>query len=784
MSRLVTTLAIFPVFIALIGIPAVQAQELIFVDDDASGADDGSSWSDAYPNLQDALATATDDDVVAVAAGTYYPDIGDGIPVDDRETSFRITGAQNGLEVYGGYAGDEDISLSNLKLSDRDFETNETTLSGDVDDTPNDMSGNSFHLFYLDGTTGGDIKSGTRVDGFTVTLGNANGSSSENNAGGGGLFCDGAGEGNECSPTLANMVFTDNQAEVGGAIYNYGHDGESGPKIINSEFSHNASEGGFNDNGGAIYNYYSSTVVKNTSFIENNAVYGGAIYNDGNEEIISSIKKSTFSGNTAENNGGAIYSEGSFGPISLTIVKSTFTENEASDTGGAILTDFCNLTVAETTFTGNEASDDGGAIYGSNDVLTVVGTTFYGNSADATDDGLGGAIYVSNDESTIANAAFSGNSSSLYGGALFVSESNPTVVSVTFFGNTADEGGGAIYNGGNFGEGSSPTITNSIFYDNSGAGNGDQIFNEGENSEPTVSYSLVEGGCGNIPGTICGDGNLTGDPQFADADGPDDTPGTEDDDLRLEGPGSENGPSPAIDAADNTAVPDTLYEDVTGEMSRFYDVEEVEDTGNGTAPIVDMGAYESDGSRLPVELAGFEAQMDEDRVRLTWQTASETGNARFEIQRKAGGQNSWRRVGAVQGAGTTTEAQRYQFTDRNVPYAADRLDYRLRQVDLDGSAQLSKTLTVERGVNEVEFLGTYPNPAQSRATVRYALPERQEVRLELYDVLGRQVRTLVRGEQAGRHERRVEVGDLASGVYFLRLEAEDKMRTQKLKVVR
>ena len=779
MRRVVTALALFPLLLAFAASTA-QAQELIFVDVDASGADDGSSWSDAYPNLQDALSTATDDDVIAVAAGTYYPDIGEGIPVDDRETSFRITGAQDGLEVYGGYAGDEDISLGNLKLDDRDFEANETTLSGDVDDTPDDKSGNSYHLLYLDGTAGGDITSGTRVDGFTVTLGNANGSSSENNAGGGGLFCDGAGEGNECSPTLANTIFTDNQATDGGAVYNFGHNGESNPEIISSEFLSNESKGGVYDNGGAIYNYESSIVVKNTYFSNNSAEYGGAIYNDGGESS-QLIVNSTFTGNTSDVDGGAIYSDSFFDPISLTIAKSTFSENEASGYGGAVFTDGSDLTVAETIFFSNAASEDGGAIYGGNDILTVVGSTFYGNSAN--ENGDGGAIYFSNDESTIANAAFSGNDASLNGGALFISESSPTIVSATFFSNVADEGG-AIYNS-EFG--SSPTITNSIFYDNSSEGNGDQIFNEGESSEPTVSYSLVEGGCSNIPGTICGDGNLTGDPQFADADGPDDTPGTEDDDLRLQGPGSENGPSPAIDAADNTAVPDTLTEDVTGEMNRFYDVEEVEDTGNGTAPIVDMGAYESDGSRLPVELAGFEATVDGGTVRLTWQTASETGNARFEVQRRADakrGDGAWTAVGSVEGSGTTTEAQRYQFADEDLPYEANQLDYRLRQIDLDGSTQFSKTVTVERSVGEVELLGTYPNPVQSRVTVRYAVPERQEVTIQLHDILGRKVRTLVRSEKTGRHKHRVDVENLASGVYFLRLQAEGKMRTQKLTLVR
>jgi hypothetical protein len=198
--------------------------------------------------------------------------------------------------------------------------------------------------------------------------------------------------------------------------------------------------------------------------------------------------------------------------------------------------------------------------------------------------------------------------------------------------------------------------------------------------------------------------------------------------------------------------------------------------------------FASDTESLPVELAGFEATVDDGAVRLAWQTASETGNTRFEVQRRIGegepgGEDAWTTVGSVEGSGTTTEAQSYRFADDDLPYEANRLDYRLRQVDLDGSAQFSETVTVERGVEEVELLGTYPNPAQSRATVRYAVPERQEVTVRLYDVLGRQVRTLVHGEQTGRHKRRVDLSNLASGVYFLRLRAGGQVRTQKLMVV-
>ena len=87
-------------------------------------------------------------------------------------------------------------------------------------------------------------------------------------------------------------------------------------------------------------------------------------------------------------------------------------------------------------------------------------------------------------------------------------------------------------------------------------------------------------------------------------------------------------------------------------------------------------------------------------------------------------------------------------------------------------------------MQELELLGTYPNPAQSRATVRYALPETQDVTVRLYDMLGRRVRTVVSGEQEGRHQRTLDVGALPSGVYFLRLRAGGQTRTQKFTVTR
>ena len=221
-----------------------------------------------------------------------------------------------------------------------------------------------------------------------------------------------------------------------------------------------------------------------------------------------------------------------------------------------------------------------------------------------------------------------------------------------------------------------------------------------------------------------------------------------------------------------------------------------QDHRNTQDNVVELGGIEafsswtlaSESAPIPVELASFDAKTGDEQVRLSWTTASETNNAGFRIQRRDTGENGkdgeWTTVGSVEGEGTTAQAQRYQFTDEDLPYDADRLAYRLKQVDTDGTENFSDEVVVERGVTEVELLGTYPNPARSRATVRYALPEKQDATIRLYDVLGRQVQTVLNKKQEGRHQRTLDVGSLPSGVYFLRLEAVDETRTQKLTVIR
>jgi hypothetical protein len=152
---------------------------------------------------------------------------------------------------------------------------------------------------------------------------------------------------------------------------------------------------------------------------------------------------------------------------------------------------------------------------------------------------------------------------------------------------------------------------------------------------------------------------------------------------------------------------------------------------------------------------------------------------------------TWTTVGFVDSkaeGGTTDRPQSYRFTDADLPYEADQLTYRLKQVDTDGTTSLSKEVTVERGaVTELQLLGTYPNPVRTEATVRFAIPDAADapaVTLRLYDVMGREVRTVTTDATARRHERLLDTDGLSSGVYFLRLQAGSTVKTQRLTVVR
>jgi subtilisin family serine protease len=201
---------------------------------------------------------------------------------------------------------------------------------------------------------------------------------------------------------------------------------------------------------------------------------------------------------------------------------------------------------------------------------------------------------------------------------------------------------------------------------------------------------------------------------------------------------------------------------------------------------VDVAVANGISTVLPVELALFDALPSEDQVRLLWATTGESDNLGFYVERRIGDEGAWRSLGFVEGGGTTTDRRDYQFTDRGMPFTAEPLSYRLRQVDKDGTATYSDEKTVRLSVPDVLSLDPpSPNPVRTSTRIRYTLPTTTEVSIALYDVLGRRVATLQDGvQQRGPKQIEFNPSRLASGVYFLRLETDADILTERLTVVR
>ena len=226
----------------------------IYVDEDASGANNGASWDDAFNYLQDALdlaaASSGATTQICVAGGTYWPDLGQYHTAGERAGTFQLI---NGVAVKGGYAG-----AGEPDSNARDTQLYETVLSGDTGKVY-DNSDNSYHVVTGSGTDNTAI-----LDGFVITGGNAD---VPGHSDGGGMYNDGG------SPTIASCVFRYNVAGNGAGIANTG----GSPVVTNCIFSGNSA----GISGGGIYNVnYSHSTIANCTLSRNSAgSLGGGIYN-------------------------------------------------------------------------------------------------------------------------------------------------------------------------------------------------------------------------------------------------------------------------------------------------------------------------------------------------------------------------------------------------------------------------------------------------------------------------------------------------------------------------
>ncbi len=181
---------------------------------------------------------------------------------------------------------------------------------------------------------------------------------------------------------------------------------------------------------------------------------------------------------------------------------------------------------------------------------------------------------------------------------------------------------------------------------------------------------------------------------------------------------------------------------------------------------------------LPVELISFTGLVDGNDAVLSWETASETNNAGFEVQRFGG--SGWQQVGYVTGAGTTTEAQSYVFSVQGL--APGSHQFRLKQIDFDGTFAFSPTVIVAiQAGPRPQLIDAHPNPFKPRTTIRFSVPEQGPVSVKVYDVMGRLVAELHDGTlPAGIHNVAWDASGMASGVYFYRMQAGNFVESKRM----
>jgi photosystem II stability/assembly factor-like uncharacterized protein len=189
---------------------------------------------------------------------------------------------------------------------------------------------------------------------------------------------------------------------------------------------------------------------------------------------------------------------------------------------------------------------------------------------------------------------------------------------------------------------------------------------------------------------------------------------------------------------------------------------------------------------VPVELTSFCAAADGNDVILSWKTSTETNNKGFDIQRsEVGDQKSeWKKVGFVEGKGTTTEEQNYSFSDKKVPEGS--YTYRLKQIDLNGAVNYSEEVNIEVKAVYTYYLDqNYPNPFNPTTTIKFGLKKKSNVRIDIFSSIGENVKTILNEERdPGNYTINFNAGDMPSGVYLYRITSETFSSVKKMMLVK
>ena len=402
--------------------------------------------------------------------------------------------------------------------------------------------------------------------------------------------------------------------------------------------------------------------------------------------------------------------------------------------GGGINMDSSSPVLKNINIKLNYASSSGGGILNksSSPILTNV------SICENIGDGNGGAMFnIISSRPDLINVIIIGNKANV-GGGIYNQRSFPILTNVTMSANISiAKTGGGMYNTIS----SSPKIRNSIIY-----GNSDGIYNDNNSvSSPEISYSLVQ------ELTDEKNGNINGnkDPLFISATN-----------FRLQAG------SPAIERGNNAYFSKDSIPDLS-------EIKTDMDGNNRIKGTVDPGAYEFNSYPAPVTIVDYTARIENNKAKLKWSTAVESNNAAFIISRSADGKN-FTEIGKVAGVGNSTLQNDYVFYDENPLYGINF--YRLEQIDYDGR----KTYLGVRIVNSASvvnnFIKVYPNPVKNLVRIKFTANTYHQ--LELTDVSGKELQHIPLSTLDS--EKKMDMSNLASGVYFIKLTGNDKVESRKV----
>ncbi len=182
---------------------------------------------------------------------------------------------------------------------------------------------------------------------------------------------------------------------------------------------------------------------------------------------------------------------------------------------------------------------------------------------------------------------------------------------------------------------------------------------------------------------------------------------------------------------------------------------------------------------VPVELTSFGGSYSNGTVTLEWVTASETNCLGFEVQRKSD-TTPYVQIGFIDGNGTTTNQNTYNFSDQDL--TESRYYYRLKEISKTGVSTYSPEIFVDiPELANYELMQNYPNPFNPSTVIRIQLPNKTNIKLTVYNMIGEMVSVIAAGEfSAGSHEFTFDASGLVSGVYLYRLETSEFTDIKKM----